>query len=151
MVKLGDKEGTTNRETPVIVALNRGRVCRRGSSLSYGELIQSVIRIVEIVAIELVPTAVELVGSGLGGDHNLAAATAPEGRIVVATRQGELLDGVNARRVQQSRIGAAVIDVGAVHGPVVSGRARAVDGNRTVAGQTKSRFIAQLVGDSGLE
>ena len=151
MKKLGDKERTTDGEAPVIVALDWGLVGRIRTPLIQGLPVLKGIRVVVIVAIELIRAAVELVTSGLGCDHDLATAAAPEGCVVVAALQGELLDGVDAWRVQQSPIGAAIVDVGAVHRPVVGAHARTVDRNRGIARQSKSWFIAQLIGDAGLQ
>ena len=69
----------------------------------------------------------ELVRSRLGRDDDLAPAAASERRIVVAALQRELLDGIDAGCVQQGSVGTAVVDVGAVHGPVVRAGTRAID------------------------
>ncbi len=93
----------------------------------------------------------ELVGSGFRRNDYLPSAAASEGRVVVAALQRELLDRVDAGRVEERSVGAAVVDVGAVDRPVVRTRACTVDRNLSVIRQTKPALSPQLIRNAGLQ
>src|SRR5579864_495637 len=93
----------------------------------------------------------ELVGAGFRGHNDLTAAAASEGRVIVAALEGELANRVDAGRVQQGSVGTAVVDVSAVHSVIIGSGTRAVHGDRSIVGETKTNLIRQLIGYAGLQ
>src|SRR5271156_518777 len=94
----------------------------------------------------------ERTGARSCGHQNLAASTASEAGVVGASLQRELLDGVDAGNVQERAIRAAVIDVRAVHRPVIGGGSCAVDGDRRVTiNPAKPGLIAKQVHNAWLQ
>src|ERR1700679_690618 len=94
----------------------------------------------------------ERTGARSCGHQNLAASTASEAGVVGASLQRELLDGVDAGNVKQRAIRAAVVDVRAVHRPVISRSACAVDGDgRITVNSAKARLIAEQVHNAWLQ
>src|ERR1700722_5219640 len=127
MEYLGNKQRASESKPIIVVALNGDCVARR-QRIPRGDRGPAAkrVRIVKIVPVEFVRAAMELVGPSLSGHHNLTTAAASKRCIVVAPLQGELLDGVNARGVQQGTVRTAVIDVSAIDGIVVGPRACSV-------------------------
>ena len=100
------------------------------------------------IAHKLVGIAVERAGARFGGYQDLSASGASIAGIIVAALQSKLLDCVHVGRVDNSAVGAGVVDVGAVNGPVVGRGASSVHRHRCVAG---AGFVAHLAHDAGLE
>ena len=90
----------------------------------------------------------ERAGSGFGGDQNLTASRPPIASVIVAALQSEFLNGVYVRRVDDRAVGARVVDIGSIDGPVVGIRAGAVYRHRGVAG---AGLIAHLADHTGLQ
>ena len=96
-------------------------------------LIGKRIRVVIVVTIKFVGAAMKLVGARLRLDDNLPAATTPKGGVIVAAFQREFLDRVDARRIEQRAVRPTIVDVGAVHRPVVGPGSRAINRNLSIA------------------
>src|ERR1700687_643091 len=86
----------------------------------------------------------ELAGAVLGNNGDLPAAGAAGVCRVKAALHFELGDGIDAGKGHQREVAAAIDVIGAVHGPVVSGVAVAVNGIGQGRGGTGGRRVADV-------
>src|ERR1700683_547099 len=94
----------------------------------------------------------ERAGAGPGRYQHLAASAASETRVVGASFQRELLDGVDAGNVEERAVGAAVVDVRTVYRPVIGRQPRAINGDRRDAvDPAKAGLIAEQVYNARLQ
>src|SRR5579859_5453890 len=86
-----------------------------------------------VVANEFVSVAMKFAGTRLGDHIDLAAAAAAVLRIIGASLQLELCQSVHAGSVEKGEVGTTIIDVGAIHSPIVGSGAISIDRYRQSA------------------
>lgn len=120
IVDAGNKDGTAEGAAKIVVVV--------GGLVDAVSIIQEGVGVENLIAKEFVDAAVEGAGSRAGNHVDLTAGAAAILGVILAANHAKFFDGIDAGILQQSEVCAAINIVCAVDGPIVLGRAAAVDG-----------------------